>query len=239
MLRRHPHPRTQPSVHRPPTQRPRAPPTAPSGPGAPHAPAAPTEPQGWAQGGAERARATLEQVAQRGLGTERVNPVRGHRSASAPSPKFGLHRRPAAHPEKAPRHALHSAAPKTFVLAATRITIPEEEVPRLLVALPHRVRPRSGQPRRHLLSPHSRVLFPLSRTGRGLHDPGLTSHLGAGLPGGCGAGRGRPQVPQVNAAARTTSLRLGATTSFRDGRSACARRYGAGALRTLGLALLF
>ena len=73
-----------------------------------------------------------------------------------------------------------------------RITIPEEEVPWLLVALPHRVRWRRGQLRRHLLSPHSQVLFPLSRTGRGLHDPGLTSHLRAGLLGGCGtAGVGR------------------------------------------------
>ena len=225
MLRRRPRPHTQPSVHRPPRQRPRAPSTARRGPGAPHAPAAPTEPQGWAEGGAEKARARLEQVARRGLGTERVNPVRAHRSASAPSPKLGLPRAPPARrpPRESPETPLHSSAPKAFVSAATRITIPEEEVPRLLVALRHRVRPRSGQPRRHLLSPHSRVLFPLSRTGRGLHDPGLTSHLGAGLPGGCGAGRGRPQVPQVNAAARTTSLRLGATTSFRDGRSACAR----------------
>lgn len=73
-------------------------------------------------------------------------------------------------------------------------------MPQLLVALWHRLRPRSGQPRRHRLSTHSRVLFPLSRTGTGLHDPELTSHLGAGLPGCCGAGRGRPQVPQVNGA---------------------------------------
>ena len=73
-------------------------------------------------------------------------------------------------------------------------------MPQLLVGLWHRLRPRSGQPRRHLLSPHSQVLFPLSRTGRGLHDPGLTSHLRAGLPGSCGAGRGRPKVPQVNGA---------------------------------------
>ena len=73
-------------------------------------------------------------------------------------------------------------------------------MPQLLVALRHRLRPRSGQPPRHLLSPHSQVLFPLSRTGSGLHDPGLTSHIGAGLPGGCGAGRGQPQFPQVNRA---------------------------------------
>ena len=81
-----------------------------------------------------------------------------------------------------------------------RITIPEEEVPWLLVALPHRVRWRRGQLRRHLLSPHSQVLFPLSRTGRGLHDPGLTSHLRAGLPGELRHRRGGPQVPQVNGA---------------------------------------
>ena len=118
-------------------------------------------------------------------------------------------------------------------------------MPQLLVALWHRLRPRSGQPRRHLLSPHSQVLFPLSRTGRGLHDPGLTSHLRAGLPGSCGAGRGRPKVPQVNGASEDhqrgppawASLR--ATESFRDGRDTCARMYGAGALRTLARALLF
>ena len=112
--RRHPHPSTQPSAHRLPRQRPRAPPTAPSGPGAPVVPAVPTEPQGWAEGGAEKARARLEQVARRGLGTERVNPVRGHRSASAPSPKLGLHRRPAAHPEKAPRHPSTARRPRLF-----------------------------------------------------------------------------------------------------------------------------
>ena len=82
----------------------------------------------------------------------------------------------------------------------------EEEVPQLLVALRHRLRPRSGQPPRHLLIPHSQVLFPLSRTGRGLHDPGLTSHIGAGLPGGCGAGRGQPQFPQVNRASEDHQL---------------------------------
>ena len=69
------------------------------------------------------------------------------RNSGSPAP-----RRP---PRESPETPLHSAAPKAFVLAATRITIPEEEVPRLLVALRHRVRPRSGQPRRHLLSPHS------------------------------------------------------------------------------------
>ena len=85
----------------PPGKQLRAPPTAPSGLGAPHAPAAQTEPQGWAEGSAQGARATLEQVARRRFGTERVNPVRAH---SPPSPKLGLPRRPAAHPEKAPRH---------------------------------------------------------------------------------------------------------------------------------------
>lgn len=85
-------------------------------------------------------------------------------------------------------------------MAATRITIPEEEVPGLLVAPPHRVRQRSGQPRRHLLSPHTpRALFPLSRAEERTPQ-GLTSHLGAGLPGGCSAGRRRPRVPQVNGA---------------------------------------
>ena len=36
----------------------------------------------------------------RGLGTERVNPVGGHRSASAPSPKLGLPRAPPPTPRK-------------------------------------------------------------------------------------------------------------------------------------------
>uniref|UniRef100_A0AC11EPI5 Uncharacterized protein n=1 Tax=Ovis aries TaxID=9940 RepID=A0AC11EPI5_SHEEP len=47
--------------------------------------------------------------------------------------------------------------------------------------------------RRHRLGPHPRVLFPLSRTGRGRHDPGLPPRLGAGLPGAAaaaGGGRG-------------------------------------------------
>ena len=77
------------------------------------------------------------------------------------------------------------------------------------------LRPRSGQPRRHLLSPHSQVLFPLSRMGRGLHDPGLTSHLGAGLPGGCGTGRGQPKVPQVNGASEDHQRGPPACTSER------------------------
>ena len=61
----------------------------------------PTEPQGWAEGGVQGARATLEPVARRRFGTERVNPVRAH---SPPSTKLGLPRRPATHPEKARRH---------------------------------------------------------------------------------------------------------------------------------------
>ena len=81
------------------------------------------------------------------------------------------------------------------------------------MALWHRLRPRSGQLQRHLLSPHSQVLFPLSRTGRGLHDLGLTSHLGAGLPGGCSAGRGRPKFPQVN---RASEDHHGAPPSYRE-----------------------
>ena len=101
MLRRHPHPRTQPSVHRPPTQRPRAPPTAPSGPGAPVVPAVPTEPQGWAEGGAEKARARLEQVARRGLGTrgliQSARPVR-------PAPNSGS---PAGPPPTPPQRGAH------------------------------------------------------------------------------------------------------------------------------------
>lgn len=109
MLRCRPHPRTQPSVHRPPGKQPRAPPTAPSGPGAPHAPAAPTEPQGWAEGSVQGARATLEQVARRRFGTERVNPVRAH---SPPSAKLGLPRRPATHPEKARRHPSTAQRPR-------------------------------------------------------------------------------------------------------------------------------
>ena len=196
MLLRCPHPRTQPSVYCPPRQRPRAPPTAPSGPRAPHAPAAPTEPQGWVEGGSQGARATLEQVARRGLGTERVNPVLAARSAQ---PQTRAPPQASQPPRESPETPLHST-PKAVVLAAPRITFPEEEVPRLLVALRHRVRRRSRQPWWHLLSPHSQVLFPLSWTGRGLHDPGLPSHLGAGLPRGCGAGRGQLQVPQVNGA---------------------------------------
>ena len=99
-------------------------------------------------------------------------------------------------------------------------------MPRLLVALRHRVRPRSGQPRRHRLSTHSRVLSPLSRTGTGLHDPELTSHLGAGLPGCCGAGRGRPQVPQVNGASEDRRRAPRSDCEFRDRGGA---RPGAGA----------
>ena len=38
---------------------------------------------------------------------------------------------------------------------------------------------------------------------------GLTSHIGAGLPGGCGAGRGQPQVPQVNRASSAGQGREG------------------------------
>ncbi|XP_055277671.1 nascent polypeptide-associated complex subunit alpha, muscle-specific form-like [Moschus berezovskii] len=201
--------------------RPRPPPTPPR--------RRPLEPQGWRrERGAEGARAALQQAARRGLGTQRVNPVRGHRPAAPPSPKLGLPRAAPARrpPRESPDTPLHSAAPTASVSAATRITLPEEEGPRLLVPPGHRGRPRSGQPRRHLLSPHSPLLFPLRRTGRGLHDPGLTSHLGAGLPGGCGGGRRRPRVPQGAGGGR--------------GRGACARTYGgAGALRSLGCALAF
>lgn len=61
----------------------------------------------------------LQQVARRGLGTERVNPVRALRAVS---PKLGLPRRP-----RKPRDPHSSAAPKACVSAATRIRIPEEE----------------------------------------------------------------------------------------------------------------
>ena len=109
MLRCCLHPRTQPSVHRPPRQQLHAPPTAPSGPGVPHAPAAPTKPQGWAEGGVQGAWAPLDQVAGRRFGTERVNPVRAH---SPPSPKPGLPCRPATHPEKAQRHPSTAQRPR-------------------------------------------------------------------------------------------------------------------------------
>ena len=189
-------------------------------------------------------RSTLAQVAQRGLRRQRVNNLPGV-CPPQPSPQTRLLRTPSARrrSQGAPPTPRHSLAPKAFVLAATRITIPEEEeVPELLVAPQHRVRQKSGQPRRHLLISHTpRALFQLSGTGEPLASS-LTSHLGAGLQGGCSAGRGRPRVPQVNGASedRRRARRFGATASFRERRSARprerarARTHGAGALRTLG-----
>lgn len=86
---------------------PASPTPAPGSRAAPHAPAAgsgraPSPAKGWAGGGGEGARATLAQVARRGLGTEGLNQVCGHLPASAPSPELGAPapRRPAAHREK-------------------------------------------------------------------------------------------------------------------------------------------
>lgn len=79
-----------------------------------------------------------------------------------PSARCRSREAPPTSPFRPPRH---SPAPKAFVLAATRITIPEEEVPGLLVAPQHRVRQRSRQPR-HLRVPHTpRALCPLTRPG--------------------------------------------------------------------------
>ena len=69
-------------------------------------------------------------------------------------------------------------------------------------------------------------------TPRGWAPGGLRYRPGAAKsPSGKWSQRGPP--------AWTTSVRLRATESFRDGRDTCARMYGAGALRTLARALLF
>ena len=107
-------------------------------------------------------------------------------------------------------------------------------MPELLVAPQHRVRQRSGQPRRHLLIPHTpRALFQLRGTGEPLASS-LTSHLGAGLQGGFSAGRGRPRVPQVNGASedRRRARRFGATASFRERQSARPRERARARART-------
>ena len=196
-----PRPDAQPSVHCPPRRRPRPPPTpraAPERHTPPRRPPRRRAGPGAARGerGPHSHRLPSASSGPRGLNlSASICPPQPPTPNPAPP-------RPAGPPPtpRSPETPRHSPAPKAFVLAATRITIPEEELPGLLVAPRHRVRQRSGQPRRHLLSPHTpRALFPLSRTGEP-HAPGLTSHLGAGFLGGCGAGRGWPRVPQVNGA---------------------------------------
>ena len=82
---------------------------SPQWPGSATRPCGADRAQGWAEGSVQGARATLEQVARRRFGTERVNPVRAH---SPPSPKLGLPRRPATHPEKARRHPSTAQRPR-------------------------------------------------------------------------------------------------------------------------------
>lgn len=102
----------------------------------------------------------------------RVNPVRGHRlrlSSAHPGVGSPPARRP---PRKARRHALHSGRPD-FCFGGDENNDPKGRRCAAAGGSPaHRVRPRSGQPRRHLLGPTPSP-FPAERTGR----PAFRAHL--------------------------------------------------------------
>jgi hypothetical protein len=108
-----------------------------------------------------------------------------------PEPSLG----PVPLPKKPLRQTRHSPAPEAFVLAATRITIPEEEVPGLLAAPRHGVR-RCSSCRRGASFSTLAAAFPAhpSRGWRGARWSWGSPHPWA--PGPQGLLR-RPCVPQV------------------------------------------
>ncbi|XP_069427544.1 skin secretory protein xP2-like [Ovis canadensis] len=188
-------------------------PAAARSPHSPQRPGSATRPRGadrapgGAEGGAQGARAPLQQAARRGLGTEGDSSPR----ARAAQPQTRA-------PPPARRPPLHSAAPKALVSAATRIRIPEEAVPRRLVA------PAQGETEERAAAPAPPQSpppspFPAEPDGKGPARPGAPPTPRGRAPGGCGGGRGRPQVPQVNGASEAPQRGLGAPASSRDGRA--------------------
>lgn len=188
----------KPSAHCPPRAGAASSAHAPGGRAAPHASAAPSRAAGSGWGlrapfpvpgagpgeAAREPRCTLAQVVQRELGTQRVNNLPGHLPTSAPNsaPPYPLG--PPSSP-KSPFDPHHGPASTAFVLAATKITIPEEEVPGLLVALQQRVREERAAAAAPPRSPHSPRPLPANPAG-GPRALVLTSHREARAPKGAG-----------------------------------------------------
>lgn len=252
----------KPSAHCPPRAGAASSAHAPGGRAAPHASAAPSRAAGSGWGlrapfpvpgagpgeAAREPRCTLAQVVQRELGTQRVNNLPGHLPTSAPNsaPPYPLG--PPSSP-KSPFDPHHGPASTAFVLAATKITIPEEEVPGLLVALQQRVREERAAAAAPPRSPHSPRPLPANPAG-GPRALVLTSHREARAPKGAGGLQRRPRTATgpsgtPSERGRTAGARLPATASFherlgaRPGECARARTHGAGALCTLRRALPF